>query len=309
MGGVDALLRPWVDPASRTWWVAVAASVALAMAVGLLRGVGAARAAREALGVAGWTHPSSRVDLAIYVIRRAVAAAGWTAAGLSSHWLAVRLALALDHTFGPPSFTPPVLVAGVSASVLGFLASDASRFAVHWALHRVPWLWAFHQVHHSAEVMTPLTFHRIHPVEAFLYGVRGSCVTALVAGSLYWAFRGLGAEWTVLGVGGLGLSANLISGNLRHSHFAWRWGRLEAWLLSPAQHQLHHARDGRGANLGTWLAIWDHLAGTWAPSTGAVLSFGLDPAWQNHDPHRPLDAMIGPFRALLGRAGRGQGTR
>jgi sterol desaturase/sphingolipid hydroxylase (fatty acid hydroxylase superfamily) len=216
--------------------------------------------------------------------------------------------LGLDHALGPPLWEAvPAPVAVALASVTGFVASDVSRFAVHWALHRVPWLWAFHQVHHSAEVMTPLTFHRIHPVEAALYGLRGLGLTALVAGILHWAFRGLGVEWTVLGVGGLGLAANLISGNLRHAHFAWGWGRVEAWLLSPAQHQLHHARDGRGANLGTWLAAWDHLAGTWRPSADAPLSFGLEPAALNHDPRRPLDAMIGPLRALAGRPRRVEG--
>ena len=31
--------------------------------------------------------------------------------------------------------------------------------------HKIPALWEFHKVHHSAEVMTPLTELRQHPVE------------------------------------------------------------------------------------------------------------------------------------------------
>ena len=48
-------------------------------------------------------------------------------------------------------------------------------------MHRIPFLWRFHQIHHSAEVLTPLTFHRIHPVESLLYDVRGALVTGGMA--------------------------------------------------------------------------------------------------------------------------------
>jgi sterol desaturase/sphingolipid hydroxylase (fatty acid hydroxylase superfamily) len=305
MGWADALLRPWVDPASRTWWAALAASLLVAGVVGTVRRTGVVRAWSEALGVGDWLHPSSRVDVAIYVLRRVAAASGVGAGAAGAHWLAVRVALALDHALGaPPVGAWPVASMTLFASVAGFVASDVSRFAVHWALHRVPWLWAFHQVHHSAEVMTPMTFHRIHPVEALLYGVRGTLVTALLAGGLHWMFRGLASEWTVLGVGGLGLAANLLSGNLRHSSFAWRWGAVERWWLSPAQHQLHHARGEGTSNLGTWLAIWDRAAGTWRESAPHPLRFGLDPAACNHDPRRPIDAMIGPVRAVVRGRGR-----
>ena len=61
-----------------------------------------------------------------------------------------------------------------------FVAWDLSRFALHWALHRFETLWQFHQVHHSAEVLTPFTLYRSHPVESLLYGLRGVVVTGVV---------------------------------------------------------------------------------------------------------------------------------
>ncbi|MFM2160833.1 MAG: hypothetical protein RLZZ383_345, partial [Pseudomonadota bacterium] len=299
---VDALARPWVDPASRTWWVAIVTNVVLAVAVGVRRGeVG--RAAREALGWGHWSHPSSRTDVVLYALRRLGSLAAVGAGGLGATYVAVRLTMALDRAFGVPSWTSPHRAAVVVvASLAAFVASDASRFAVHWALHRIPLLWSFHQVHHSAEVMTPMTFHRIHPVEAALYGIRGVLVTGWTSGVLYWVMRRNAPEWTVLGVGGLGLIANLVSGNLRHSHLAWRWGSVERWFLSPAQHQQHHARQlGGTVNLGTWLAVWDHLVGTWAPSPAVAPTFGLPAGSANHDPHSAIDALIGPFRAVVAR--------
>ena len=42
---------------------------------------------------------------------------------------------------------------------------DAALWFTHWLFHVVPELWEFHKVHHSAEVMTPITAARMHPVE------------------------------------------------------------------------------------------------------------------------------------------------
>ncbi len=295
-----ALWHPWNDPASRTWWGAVAASLLVGLGVGARRR-DALGGLRAAVGWGDWWHPSSRADVALYVLRRLGGLAVLGAGGWSATYLAARLAMTLDRWLGVPVL--PVLDDGlvvVGVSLVAFLASDASRFAVHWALHRVPMLWAFHQVHHSAEVMTPMTFHRIHPVEAALYAVRGTAVTAVTSGVLFWLLRRNAPEWTVLHVGGIGWVANLVSGNLRHSRLAWRWGRIERWLLSPAQHQQHHARDRETAvNLGTWLAAWDRFAGTWAPSPAEAPAFGLPPEGVNHDPHSAIDAFFGPFRAVL----------
>jgi sterol desaturase/sphingolipid hydroxylase (fatty acid hydroxylase superfamily) len=61
-----------------------------------------------------------------------------------------------------------------------FVVEDASRFLFHLASHRSPWLWELHKVHHSAEVLTPFTLYRLHPIEGFLNRSRGTLTTALV---------------------------------------------------------------------------------------------------------------------------------
>jgi len=33
----------------------------------------------------------------------------------------------------------------------------------------VPFLWEFHKVHHSANVLTPITAFRVHPVDTWLF--------------------------------------------------------------------------------------------------------------------------------------------
>src|SRR4029453_5732873 len=39
----------------------------------------------------------------------------------------------------------------------------------HWLSHKVPLLWEFHKVHHNAEVLTPLTNFRVHPVYTWVF--------------------------------------------------------------------------------------------------------------------------------------------
>ena len=55
-----------------------------------------------------------------------------------------------------------------------FVASDFTRYWLHRFMHTVPLLWKFHKVHHSAKVLTPVTFYRVHPVENILFGLRFS---------------------------------------------------------------------------------------------------------------------------------------
>lgn len=289
-----ALAEPFLDPASRTWWGALLASGIIALG---LRAIGRARWTLSG----AWAllrHPSSQLDVQLLLSRQLLrvllgggaAAGAWT---LGTH--TVRL---LDRTFGAPQVQIPTLAAVALTSLLLFLVWDLSRFLLHLAMHRLPLLWRFHQVHHSAEVLSPLTFHRIHPVESLLYQLRGSLFTGLGMGLCFWLFRESAQPAELLGVPAAGLLLNVIMGNLRHSQLWLPFpARVERWLLSPAQHQVHHSADPResGSNLGTWLAVWDRLAGTLRIAERPPERFGLAFAARNHG-HDLLSAWFGPFR-------------
>ena len=38
-----------------------------------------------------------------------------------------------------------------------FIVDDFSKFLVHMLMHKIKFLWCFHKIHHSAEVLTPMT--------------------------------------------------------------------------------------------------------------------------------------------------------
>lgn len=160
-----------------------------------------------------------------------------------------------------------------------FVLDDFTKYLVHWLLHNIRCLWAFHKVHHSATSLTPFTIFRTHPVEVLLFSARSAVVRAVLIATFIF-FLGEGVDLlTVLGVNVALFAFHFLGSNLRHSHvYLPYWDWLERWLISPAQHQLHHSKDPQhhGKNLGIALAVWDRLGGTLmiAPRKGGLL-FGF----------------------------------
>lgn len=297
---VDALLGPFLDPGSRTFWGGWVSFALVALGLAARRGGGWAERVDAVFPRAAWRHPSTRLDLQLLLGRQLLRVLGAVPALAGGWYLATWVVRGLDATLGVPSLPVPPAAVPWLYTVALFVAWDASRYVLHRLMHEVPALWELHQLHHSAEVMTPLTFHRVHPVESLLYQARGGLVTALVAGGAFWLFRADATDVTLLGVHGLGLVFNVATGNLRHSHVWLRFGeRVERWLVSPAQHQLHHARDAHGTNYGTWLAVWDRMGGTWRPAPEtAPARLGIDAHGRNHGDDL-VTAWVGPLRGAV----------
>ena len=152
---------------------------------------------------------------------------------------------------------------------LAFLAIDLGRYATHVLLHRVPWLWRLHRVHHSDMDYDCTTALRFHPLEALLtVGLQIAAVAAIGA-----------APAAVLAYEALVAIASLFShGNLSIAP------RIDAFLrrfaVTPAMHRIHHStlRDEADTNFGVVLPWWDRLLGTYRaePSVPhALMTIGL----------------------------------
>jgi sterol desaturase/sphingolipid hydroxylase (fatty acid hydroxylase superfamily) len=61
------------------------------------------------------------------------------------------------------------ITASILITVALFLAFELGYWINHWLSHTVPFMWQFHRVHHEAEVLTPVTNLRVHPVASFFY--------------------------------------------------------------------------------------------------------------------------------------------
>ncbi|HEY1078524.1 MAG TPA: sterol desaturase family protein [Bdellovibrio sp.] len=160
-----------------------------------------------------------------------------------------------------------------------FVWDDFLRFFQHWVMHKVPALWEFHKLHHSARVLTPVTLYRSHPVESILAILRNSISLGVALGVFIFLFGSSFSLWTLLGINGFGFIFNLVGANLRHSHIPLGFGTFERFLISPIQHQIHHSKQVKhyDKNFGVSLAVWDWLFGSLAFSKEAGnLKFGLN---------------------------------
>ncbi|TPV93122.1 MAG: sterol desaturase family protein, partial [Myxococcales bacterium FL481] len=307
-------LAKLVDAGERIYWPMLAVSLVLAVAWlvrtaqrrrgALATGPASVVAAglRAAVDRRIWAHPSAWLDYKLLFAKallRALLLPAWAVSTLGLTVAVVGWLDALDGTHRVTALSPAVIV-GLYTVVL-FVTWDLSRYLLHRAMHRVSWLWAFHQVHHSARVLTPFTLYRSHPVEAWLFGLRGAVVTALVTGGFFHVFGRQAVQLEILGVNALGFCFNLAGGNLRHSHVRLSFGPLERVFISPAQHQIHHGMHplDQNTNYGTWLAIWDRIGGSLRLADSSRLRrFGLAQHEANHAPDGLLSALIGPFAAV-----------
>ena len=254
------------------YWPFLISTVLIAMAAwrfGYARGAGQAtwrEFFRRFFGRELWWHPSARADYLYYLVNAVVFSLLVSPFLFGSNAVADLIDMALAPVLGPAA--PGSISAGFGAklayTLLFFIAYDFGRFVAHSLLHDVRFLWEFHKVHHSAEVLTPMTTYRAHPVDLAVM----AWVPAVTTGIVTWGFHrfvdpGVGF-YTFLGLHAVMWIGNLI-GNLRHWQVWLSYGQtLNRWLISPAHHQLHHSAEPRhwGCNRGFELAIWDRIYGT-----------------------------------------------
>ena len=148
-----------------------------------------------------------------------------------------------------------------------FVIRDFIQWNVHRLLHRVPFLWEFHKVHHSVEQMGFAAHLRYHWMETVAYRSLGYLPLAMI---------GFGIDdFFVVHV------FTLAVGHFNHSNFRLPLGPLKYVFNNPQMHIWHHAKhlpDDRpyGMNYGLTLSLWDYLFGTASiPSDGRDIELGF----------------------------------
>lgn len=247
---------------------------------------------------------SVRIDLAYYVINTFVTGSliGW--AVLSLPQTSQTVTVFLNSATGPhgPLITSPWIAQGVMTLVL-FLAYDFSYWLDHYLKHVVPILWPFHRVHHTAELLTPMTATRVHPVDTLIFVNIQVLIMGAVNGALHAALGDTVSSFT-LGATNVIVVAFLYTViHLQHSHvpirFTGIWGRI---FFSPVHHHIHHSADPAhyGRNLGSCLALWDGMFGTlYLPERlEGPLAFGAES--EGEDPHSLTGGLLFPFLQAAG---------
>jgi sterol desaturase/sphingolipid hydroxylase (fatty acid hydroxylase superfamily) len=225
--------------------------------------------------------PSMRADIGLFLLNTLAIGAliGWAVLAATEIGEAVKTGLTAMLGAPAPTALPEPAVRVIATAAL-FLAYEVAYWLDHASSHKIPFFWAFHKVHHTAEVLTPLTLFRVHPVDTLKFANVSALIIGAMTGLLAWGFGGPAHAYTINGANLLLVAFTFTIVHLQHSH-VWialtgAWGRL---LLSPAHHQIHHSDDPAhfDRNFGSILAVWDWLAGTlYVPSaTRQRISFGV----------------------------------
>ncbi len=247
-------------------------------------------------------HPSSLVDMRMWALNSVVFASAYSMVGVGMLVWRDATSHGLANVFGPYAPPPwPEWTVLALASVLGLLAHEFAYWFGHYLFHKVPALWEFHKVHHSAEAMTIFTEMRQHPVEIVAFVNLIGFATGLVFGVMTYLFGDGARPFTLLNAN-IFLALFIISyGHLRHSRmwipFTGLAGRI---LQSPAHHQLHHSDNPEhyGKNLGFALAIWDWAFGTLAIPAKNIEPVTLGIGVENSSYRSALGNFLVPFWRL-----------
>lgn len=131
--------------------------------------------------------------------------------------------------------------------------AEVAGYAIHRAMHRVPWLWRFHAIHHAPAHLHWLEAWRQHPVDFVIHGVVVGLPGALLGASL--------ADFAAV------VLLRKTYTTFLHANLRWRLRGLERFVATPDYHALHHshALADRDRNFAGMLPVLDRMFGTHAP--------------------------------------------
>jgi sterol desaturase/sphingolipid hydroxylase (fatty acid hydroxylase superfamily) len=162
------------------------------------------------------------------------------------------------------------------------LLADLGFYWTHRMFHAIPWLWRFHEIHHSIEELDWLAAARVHPVDQILTkGVSLIPIFALDFSDFAIGVFALLYQWQSV---------------LIHSNIRIKFGPLRFVLASPEFHHWHHSndREARDRNFAGQLPFLDILFGTLHMPRGRMpQSYGLDEPMRQRYAYQILYPFLG----------------
>ena len=110
-----------------------------------------------------------------------------------------------------------------------FIISDFVQWNTHRLLHRIPFLWDFHKVHHSVKQMGFAAHLRYHWMEPVVYKSLLYIPIAIIGG-----FDAQDVAIVHF--------FNITIGHLNHANLGWNYGFLKYIFNNPKMHIWHHSK-------------------------------------------------------------------
>ncbi|MEX0810828.1 MAG: sterol desaturase family protein [Chitinophagales bacterium] len=151
--------------------------------------------------------------------------------------------------------------------LLLFVIADFIQWNVHRMLHRIPWMWEFHKVHHSVKEMGFAAHLRFHWMETIIYKTAQYIPLSMIGFGI--------ADFFIVHI------ATVAIGHMNHANIGWDYGPLKYILNNPKMHIWHHSKElpkghRYGVNYGISLSLWDYLFKTAnIPGEGRDITLGF----------------------------------
>jgi sterol desaturase/sphingolipid hydroxylase (fatty acid hydroxylase superfamily) len=149
-----------------------------------------------------------------------------------------------------------------------FLVRDFIQWNIHRLLHKVPWMWEVHKVHHSIEEMGFAGHLRYHWMENVIYRTLEYIPLAMIGFGIQ--------DFFIVHI------FTLAIGHLNHANIYLPLGPLKYIFNSPQMHLWHHAEElpkerRNGVNFGITLSMWDYIFGlNYVPKEDGNIKLGFD---------------------------------
>lgn len=153
-------------------------------------------------------------------------------------------------------------------TLVGLLLLDLiGAYTVHWAEHKVRWMWRFHLIHHTDPHVDTTTANRHHPGESVFRFVFTTIGVVIAGAPIYLVFLYQS------------ISAMLSQFNHANIRFPAVLDRVLGWvIITPTMHRVHHhyTLPYTDTNYGNIFSFWDRLFGTFSRMDNAEIVFGID---------------------------------
>jgi len=152
--------------------------------------------------------------------------------------------------------------------ITGLLLLDLiGAYFVHWAEHKVRWMWRFHLIHHTDPNVDTTTANRHHPGESIFRFVFTTAGVVIAGAPIYIVFMYQS------------MSAALSQFNHANIQFPKWLDQALSWVIvTPGMHRVHHhyVLPYTDSNFGNIFSIWDRLFGTYMWLDNEHIVFGID---------------------------------
>ena len=172
--------------------------------------------------------------------------------------------------------------------ISGVFAADFLARFHHQLQHNVPYLWGFHQVHHTQIQLNFLTAARIH---IFDYILLQLCLMGplflLGVDAAYIAFFSVFVNW---------------QSRFCHANLKTHLGPLRFIFVTPQSHRVHHSIEARhlDKNFGITFSVWDRFFGTLYDGSSDYPEVGVKTPTIPVEVHNNFMSMLQtPFLQLL----------